>query len=402
MNVDDRFERFRRLQDYVGWTEDDARRVAAAGPLLEAVLPGVVDDFYETILRHEPTRKVLTGGQAQIEMLKRALRGWLGELFSGRYDREYVERRWQVGRRHVELGLDQVYAGAALSRVRLSLLQALQSSWTGAAPELLATCRALNRLLDLDMTVIGDAYQDEHARRQQRVERLATIGQVAGGVAHELRNPLNVVKTSVYYLLHAQSATPEKVAEHLERIDRHVEVADGVITALSSFARMPAPNPGPLRLEACLREALELNPPPAVVEVWLDVQDGLPLVAADPRQLQIVIGNLVRNAYDAMPRGGRLGVVARGAAGRAAVEVRVTDTGVGIAPAELGQIMEPLFTTKVKGLGLGLAIARAILDKNGGELRVESEPGCGSVFTVRLAAAAVEVEDQEVGAAEPP
>ncbi len=80
--------------------------------------------------------------------------------------------------------------------------------------------------------------------RLQRTERLATLGQVAGGVAHELRNPLNVVKTSVYYLLNARNPTPEKKADHLKRIERNVELADNVITSLSNFARVPVPDAG--------------------------------------------------------------------------------------------------------------------------------------------------------------
>ena len=96
-------------------------------------------------------------------------------------------------------------------------------------------------LLDLDLALIEDAYQTEYQRRQQAAERLATIGQVAGGVAHELRNPLNVIKTSVYYLRNAKAPSPDKQQSHLERIDRQVSVADGVIMALNSFARLPLP-----------------------------------------------------------------------------------------------------------------------------------------------------------------
>ena len=131
----------------------------------------------------------------------------------------------------------------------------------------LAVRRSLNTLLDLDLAIIEDAYQAEYLARQQRGERLAAIGQVAGGIAHELRNPLNVVKTSVYYLLNARNPTPAKTAEHLQRIERHVAVADGVITALSNFARLPLPNLRPFPVGPCVREVLELNPLPDNVQV---------------------------------------------------------------------------------------------------------------------------------------
>jgi signal transduction histidine kinase len=215
---------------------------------------------------------------------------------------------------------------------------------------------------------------------------MAAIGQVGGGVAHELRNPLNVIKTSVYYLLNARHATPEKRSEHLSRIERHVLLADSVITALSNFARMPLPDLKPVSVRQVVEEAIDLNPPPESVRVIHDWPEDLPLVLADADQLRIVLANLVRNAREAMPQGGSLTVTGRRIDSR--VEVSVADTGVGIAPELLNRIMEPLYTTKARGLGLGLSLARAILEKNKGSLRATSVPGEGTTFIVRLTAAA--------------
>jgi signal transduction histidine kinase len=376
------YRRYQELQAYVGWTDEAARRVGATADLLAPHLPPLIDDFYDEIDRHPEARKVITGGSAQIDRLKGTLLGWVRELLGGDYGKAYVERRWRVGWRHVEIGLDQVYTNVALSRLRTGLLRTLQDKWTGDPEELKATVRALNTLLDLDLAIIEDAYQAEYALRLQRSERLAAIGQVAGGVAHELRNPLNVVKTSVYYLLSARNPTPEKRAEHLKRIEKHVVLADGVITALSNFAKMPVPNLTPFPVGRCVREALDTNPVPETVEVVLDIPDSVPPALADIDQVRIVFANLIRNAREAMPEGGRLSVTARAAGDE--VVVSVADTGVGIAPEVLSRVTEPLYSTKARGLGLGLSIARAILDKNGGSLRVASEPGKGSTFTVTL------------------
>jgi signal transduction histidine kinase len=273
----------------------------------------------------------------------------------------------------------------ALSRLRGGLLQALDECWQGSSQDALTVRRSLNTLLDLDLAIIEDAYQSEYMARQQRSERLAAIGQVAGGIAHELRNPLNVVKTSVYYLLNARSPTPAKTAEHLQRIERHVVVADGVITALSNFAKMPLPNLRPFPVAACVREVLELNPLPDTIHVAVDCPATLPPALGDVDQIRIVLGNLVRNGREAMAQGGRLSVRARPAGDN--VELEVADTGVGISPENLSRITEPLYSTKARGLGLGLAIARAILDKNKGSLHVQSEVGRGTTCTVRLVAA---------------
>ena len=379
------YRRYQELQQYVGWTPDDAERVRAVAGLLQPYLPALIDDFYDEIQRHPDALKVITGGAQQIARLKGTLNGWIRDLLNGPYDQDYVTRRWRVGWRHVEIGLDQVYTNVALSRLRRGLLLALEEHWPGALHGSLATRRSLNTLLDLDLAIIEDAYQAEYAARLQRSERLAAIGQVAAGIAHELRNPLNVVKTSVYYLLNARNPTPAKTAEHLQRIERHVLASDGVITALSNFARMPLPNLCPFPVGRCVREAVALNDVPENVAVAIECPAALPPVLADPDQLAIVFGNLIRNAREAMPQGGRLTLTGR--QDGACVEVAVADTGVGISPENLTRVMEPLFSTKARGLGLGLAIVRAILEKNRGSLRVASTPGQGTTFTVRLAAA---------------
>src|SRR5438128_1054933 len=129
MNADKLYERYRELQRYVAWTDEDAQRVCQAGPLLEPHLPPLIDDFYEEIERHPDARKVITGGQEQVQRLKGTLLAWLRELFAGKYDREYVARRWRAGWRHVEIGLDQVYANVALARLRRGLMRLLEQCW---------------------------------------------------------------------------------------------------------------------------------------------------------------------------------------------------------------------------------------------------------------------------------
>jgi len=140
----------------------------------------------------------------------------------------------------------------------------------------------------------------------------------------------------------------------------------------------------PFSVAASIREALELNALPPTVEVVLDLPPDLPPALADAGQMRIVLGNLIRNAREAMPNGGRLTITARST--EQGIEIAVTDTGVGIAAEQLHRIMEPLYSTKARGMGLGLPIARAILDKNQGSLRVVSANGQGSTFTVRLTA----------------
>ncbi|MBI3464921.1 MAG: GHKL domain-containing protein [Planctomycetes bacterium] len=386
MEPDQFFQRYLDLQRYVGWTHEDAERIREVAGLLEPHFAAFVDDFYAEIERHPEARKVITGGAAQIARLKGTLTRWLQELLAGCYDADYVARRWRVGWRHVEIGLSQVYANAALSRLRGAMLLALEKDWPGNRADSVPARRSLNMLLDLDLAIIEDAYQTEFQRRQMQTERLATIGQVAGGVAHELRNPLNVVKTSIYFLLNAKNISPEKLATHLQRIDRQVEMADGVITALNNFARLPIPDLQPQRIDSLLQEVLDLNALSPDVQIQTDWGTPSAEVLGDRQQLKIVFGNLIRNAREAMPDGGALRISAR----RAGKDVHLVfeDTGTGIRKEDLSRVTEPLFSTKSRGIGLGLSITRAILEKHNGRLTVASEPGRGTVVTVVLAAAA--------------
>ena len=376
------FQRYQDLQRYVAWSDDDARRVADLLPAVEPHFPQLVDDFYDEIERHPAARKVITGGAAQVERLKGTLLGWMRQLFSGQYDREYVLRRWQVGLRHVEIGLDQVYTNVALSRMRFGLTRLLSADNAAIDPERQRAVLALNRLLDLDLAIIEDAYQYEYLQRQKRIERLVAIGQMAGGIAHELRNPLNVVRTSAFYLQHAKQPSAEKQTEHLERIARQVAVADNVITALSDFAKLPLPEFRAVPVKDLLDESLAGVQLPDSIAVAVHCPENVPAVFGDARQLFVVLTNLIRNAVDAMPAGGQLSLSAE--PGPEQVQIVVADTGAGIAAEEVRRVFEPFYSTKARGIGLGLALTRAIVENHGGQISVTSSLGQGSRFSVLL------------------
>ncbi|MBC7820650.1 MAG: hypothetical protein IAG10_27510 [Planctomycetaceae bacterium] len=386
LRVDELFERYQDIQRYVGWTQADAERVRAAAPLVESSFIELSDDFYREISEHEATRRVITGGDAQVQLLKGTLQIWLHQLLTGPYDLAFVERRFRVGYRHVEIGLKQIYVEAAVSRLRTGLLRELRDRWPAelSIDELTATMRSISMLMDLDLAIIQDAYETASNDRLMRVERLAAIGRVAGGVAHELRNPLNVIRTSVYFLRNAKNAAPEKVAEHLQRIERQVAASDSVISALSEFAKLPSPNLQPMSVLDCLKQSAPLDLWPDNVELIFQVSADLPHALADEKQMAIVFSNLIRNGCESMPSGGRLTLSARHEQDH--IEVAVTDTGCGIAAEDLPRIREPFRSTKARGIGLGLALSQAILEKNCGTLNVTSEVGHGSTFTVVLMA----------------
>ncbi|WP_372721813.1 nitrogen regulation protein NR(II) [Novipirellula sp.] len=212
--------------------------------------------------------------------------------------------------------------------------------------------------------------------------KLATLGQVAGGIAHEIRNPLNAVRTSAYYLRNAKKLTPEKTSEHLERIDRQVLLIEKVIKALSDFVRLPEPRLSKCNVSELINDIISEVSIADNVRMQNEVAADLPTAMVDPNQISIVFHNLIRNASDAMPQGGAITLASDVIENQIIIEV--IDTGVGIGEEHIRRITEPLYSTKAQGMGLGLAVSAAILDKNHGHMEVESQLGVGTTFAVHL------------------
>lgn len=166
-STEELFALYQSLQEYVGWADDDARRLRSLRGVVERLLPDLVEDFFREIQNHPATARILSGAE-QIERLKRALKLWLRELFSGTYDSGYVARRWQIGLRHAQIGLPSVYLHAALARLRQGLMIGLQEIWPSEPTDLLDSFPALHRLLDLDLAIIDCAYQSAGSGGEQR------------------------------------------------------------------------------------------------------------------------------------------------------------------------------------------------------------------------------------------
>lgn len=226
---------------------------------------------------------------------------------------------------------------------------------------------------------------DLHRKQLAHADRLATLGELAAQLAHEVRNPLTGLSTALQVLQReAEAGSPrrgliDKMLLQLSRMDK-------TMGDFLRYARLPEAAPRPFALKDALARVLFLVGPrlkAQKVELLQSVPDSLPRLLGDPGQLEQVFLNLCLNAAQAMPEGGTLEV---GAApqGEGAVLVTVRDTGVGIAPADLERAFEPFFTTREGGSGLGLPITRQIVMAHGGELWLESEPGRGTTAHVRL------------------
>lgn len=212
-------------------------------------------------------------------------------------------------------------------------------------------------------------------------ERLATIGQLAASVGHELRNPLGVLHNSLYLLNRNLVHADEKARKYLATMKKELLRSDKIISDLLDFSRKREPSFGPTDLNEVIEEVLSKVEIPEEVEVVRDL-DKPQTVMADSAQLHSIFLNLISNGIQAMPDGGSLKV--KTSRNNRFVEVKISDTGVGISRENLEKIFEPLFTTKSKGIGLGLSVAKRFVENHGGTIEIESNPNVGSTFIIKL------------------
>jgi signal transduction histidine kinase len=253
-----------------------------------------------------------------------------------------------------------------------------------AREELLARVRTFielqrrQRALEAALTALRRS-QEEVVRR----EKLALLGRLAAGVAHEIRHPLGVIANSAYYLGLVHGHARADVREHLDLIAAQIAVAETILGDLTTYAMraptLPAPTPIPRLIEEQLQRVGRLDH----VEARVHIADDLPEVVIDEAQVGQALYNLLLNATQALDGGGGRVTVRAERAGDD-VRVDVSDDGPGIPPDQHEQIFEPLFSTRPRGIGLGLPVSRTLVEANGGSLTVRSRPGRGTTFSVHL------------------
>jgi two-component system, NtrC family, sensor kinase len=251
--------------------------------------------------------------------------------------------------------------------------------------------RATAELRAANQDLLETAQRLFAARRElARSQRLALAGQMAASVAHQIGTPLNVISGYVQ-LLRAKQEDGSPDADRLRTIQEQIARVTAIVQSLLDQTRRPALALRPLAPAELVEGLAELVRPTLVgrnIELAVDVPPDLPAVGVDRVQIEQALLNLVTNAVDAMPGGGRLSLAATSDPDGVALVVK--DTGIGIPPDDLARVFDPLYTTKPpgKGTGLGLPILREIVEAHGGTARLESRPGEGTTAVVRLPRAA--------------
>jgi two-component system NtrC family sensor kinase len=361
----------------------------------------VVNDWY--ITAYEPIEDIF--GQR------------VGMLYVGVLEAKYADVRWKalslfilitVAGMVLALGLGYVIANKMSRPVRQLIEASAQVSQGNLSPEIGPVSKSEIGLLQKTFKQMLTSLQERDKR--QRVEseikllqseKQASIGKLAGGVAHEINNPLTGVFTFTHMLLRRKDL-PEDLRSDLETIAQETERVRKIVKGLLDFSRQIELDREPADVNRLIRHTISLVENQALIKgVSLNFEpgEGLPMITLDRNQMQSVLLNIVMNALDATDAGGSITItsgigVSTSKPGQKGIEILCTDTGCGIPPENLNKLFDPFFTTKEvgHGTGLGLSVSYGIVERHGGTIWVQSKVGKGSTFKVWLP-----TEEQGVG-----
>jgi signal transduction histidine kinase len=404
-------------KSFLRFTKEEEIGLKALQPIMEQHVDELVGAFYRHLLSFPQTRKFLTDDLISTR-LKDAQKRYLLSLVKGPYDQAYEEGRRRIGQVHARLGLTPEWYFGAYA-LYLSLLQPLIFEQFRNQPSQYVTIRtALTKIIFLDVQLAIEAYIEkssegreyavsqlaglnreleeglsmhrqvlQETKQQLRLtERLAELGTLAASMAHEIGTPMNVILGRAEFLM--RQTDDEVIKKGLATITAQVERITKLMNQMLTFARRSPANFQPLDLRRVVKDCLDAVQERLVrhrIQVVAEFDEELPRVNGDRDHMMQVMLNLVINAVQAMPENGTLRMVAA-PEGDQHVKLTVADNGNGISPDVLPKIFEPFVTTKERGqgTGLGLAVVLGIVQEHGGTISVDSTPGQGTTFTLRL------------------
>lgn len=376
---------------YIGISAADVAALRRVRPVIEQHVDEFIQYFYDHLQAFEGTRSFITD-PVVLNRLLTAQRRYVLNMFDARFDEEYYRYRCLIGHTHFRLGLDfKWYVGAYILYLDF-FMPRIEETLHDKPLQIRQVQSAFQKVTMLDMSIVLEAY---HRRDRETLadtnrqllhqEKLATVGLLVSGLAHEIGNPLASIQAICENLLNKQ--LDPAVSEKLQRISSRVDTIVRIVSQLVTYARPAAPSWKKMDLKRVLDLSLEvarLSRNSKTVTVNLTAED-LPLIDAMEDQIGQVFVNLFLNAFDAMPEtDGKLSIVAAYSDGYAVVTVE--DNGCGISSDNLKKIYDPFFTTKDvgKGTGLGLHVSMNILHTHSGSIAATSELKRGTRFTVRL------------------
>jgi signal transduction histidine kinase len=367
---------FEEVTSYVDFGSRDSARLLEFLPVAAPHFERISEHFYEKILSHPQAHEAISGGAQQVERLKQTLVEWMRSGLAGPHDEEFCKRRARIGHIHVRIGLPQRYMVTAMNVMRLDFRDVVNTE-LGERPraELDALFDALDRLFDLELAIMLETYKLEAEDRLRRRERLATIGQLAASIGHDLRNPLSVIESSLYILRRRMQDDP-RASKHVEKIAHQIDECDAIITHLLEMARNQPPRRERVVAAELLEGAMETARIPDTFTVECEGFTDL-VLWVDAALIKQALVNLLINAVQAQRTGeGHIGV--RASVIDDIVSIAVSDAGPGFDPDTLPLIFEPLVTTKASGTGLGLALVKSVIERHGGHVSADNRAAGGA------------------------
>ncbi|MGB9756404.1 MAG: sensor histidine kinase, partial [Candidatus Bathyarchaeales archaeon] len=305
-------------------------------------------------------------------------------------DMLYAPLRTPEGRIVGILSMDDPIDGRKPTRESLIPLELFlhQAAITIENAQLIESLREARKQLEtyaLELEKKVEERTQELKRSQEQLlkaQRLAVIGELAGMVGHDLRNPLTSIAGAQYYLKKRLSLEAnDKIRDMLDLIERNIAYSNKIINDLLDYSREIELEISETTPKTLVKEALGLVEIPKNVQV-LDLTKSIPKIRVDVEKTRRVFVNLIRNAVEAMPKGGKITIKSRALGEN--LEMIFADTGVGMSKQTLEKLWTPLFTTKAKGMGFGLAICKRFVEAHGGSISVKSALGKGTTFTVTI------------------
>jgi two-component system NtrC family sensor kinase len=349
----------------------------------------VVNDWY--ITAYEPIEDIF--GQR------------VGMLYVGVLEAKYADVRWKalslffmitVAGMVLALGLGYIIANKISQPVKQLIEASNQVSQGNLSPEIGPVSKSEIGVLQKTFKQMLTSLQEKDERQRVellRSEKQASIGKLAGGVAHEINNPLTGIVTFTHMLLRRKDLS-EDLRSDLETISQETERVRKIVKGLLDFSRQTELDREPSDVNRLIRHTISLVENQALIKgvnLIFEPGEGLPMIILDRNQMQSVLLNIIINALDATDAGGSITVssgigVSTSHPGQQGIEILCTDTGCGISPENLNKLFDPFFTTKEvgHGTGLGLSVSYGIVERHGGTIWVQSKVGKGSTFKIWL------------------
>jgi signal transduction histidine kinase len=374
---------------YVGLTSDELARLAAAHTILEPHYPAIAERFYVAVWADPNASRVLSGPD-QIQRLRVSLIDWMATGLLGPHDERFYEKRSRIGRRHVQIGLEQQYMFTAMNVVRTAYQDILLAALPAA--EAHPILRAVHKLLDVELAIMVRHYQlDSEARllgreRQAQADRITAMQTLTAGLAHEVRNPLNAAKLQLELLdrrLRREHDDP-RFTQPSELAGKEIERLTQLLNDFLTFARPPGLHLEERDVAELVRHVCDVERPGATKRggtLDLVLSPASLLACVDGARMHQIVANLVRNAVEAIRIGGHVTIELLSTP--ETFTVRVQDDGPGIPTDVQSRIYEPFFSTKEGGTGLGMSIVHSLVALHGGSIVLDSGPS-GTRFDVTI------------------